>query len=199
MKVFLLIFGFLLNIQIVFGQSFEGKLTYVSKRSSSEKLDTLCVHIRGDSIRFDLAERLNVSTYLYFLGINQYWCYSKRDKAYLSYPIIQSDTPKTVLAYELKHNQDSITLYYSAKSLNKTLNVEILTTSILNLHPQLQVQFLKGIYVEPVVLNGSGYLPIEIKNSFVINEVNEQRSNQSRLIAIDYTKPSIELFEMKKE
>jgi hypothetical protein len=197
MKNFLLIIFLFLSPSFVFAQSFEGKLTYLW--SSSSKVDTHYVYIRGDSIRIDLGKWMNASTSLYFIAKNQQYTYSKRDKAYLSYPIINQDMPEEVLAYELKHTNDSITLFYKAKLLNTDLNIESTTTAFFKLHPQLQVPFLKGTYVEPYVLNGSGYLPLEVEIDLYFNDAGEKRNNQRLLIAVDRTKPKIELFEMKNK
>lgn len=197
MKNFLLILFLFLSPSFVFAQSFEGKLTYLW--SSSSKVDTHYVYIRGDSIRIDLGKWLNASTSLYFVAKNQLYIYSKRDKAYLSYPIMKQDMRKEVLAYELKHNNDSITLYYKEKLINTDMNIETTTTAFLKLHPQLQVPFLEGTYVESYVLNGSGHLPLEVNIDLYFNVVNEKRNNQSRLIAVDHTKPKIELFDIKNK
>lgn len=195
MKFFLLVFGFSLNISMLSGQSFEGKLTYRLEYSS--KVDTHYVYIRGDSIRIDLSKWLNASTSWYFIGKNQHFIYSKWKKAYLEFPIIQYDQIKEVLAYDLKSAQDSITLYYKDKTLNTELNIETTTSSFLKLHPQLKVPFLKGTFIQSYVLNGSGYIMLESKTNLQFNVFNEKRNSQSRLIAIDHTKPPIELFEMK--
>lgn len=179
----------------LFSQSFEGKLTYLHETRSG--IDTHYVYIRGDSIRTDLARSLDTPTSLYFISQNKKYAYSKWKKKYLEYPIIQPDQTKEVLAYDLKSDQDSITLYYKDKTLNTELNIETTSSSFLKLHPQLKVPFLKGIFIQLYVLNGSGYIVLESKTDLQFNVMGEKRSNQSRLIAIDHTKPSIELFEMK--
>lgn len=195
MKFFLLVFGFLLNISMMFGQSFEGKLTYLHETRSG--IDTQYAYIRGDSIRIDLPKWLDASTSWYFIGKNQHFIYSKWKKAYLESPIIQTDQIKEVLAYDLKSAQDSITLYFQAKTLNTELNIETTISSFLKLHPQLKVPFLKGTFIQSHVLNGSGYIMLESNTDLQFNVLNEKRYNRSRLIAIDHTKPSIELFEIK--
>jgi hypothetical protein len=195
MKFFLLVLGFSLNISMLSGQSFEGKLTYWIEYGS--KVDTHYVYIRGDSIRIDLSKWLDASTSWYFIGKNQHFIYSKWKKKYLEYPIIKPDQFKEVLAYDLKSDQDSITLYYKDKTLNTELNIETTSSSFLKLHPQLKVPFLKGIFIQLYVLNGSGYIVLESKTNLQFNVMGEKRSNRSRLIAIDRTKPSVELFEMK--
>lgn len=181
----------------VFAQSFEGKLTYRIEYDS--KVDTHYVYVRGDSIRIELSKWLDASTAWYFTSKNQHYIYSKWKKAYLEYPIINPDQIKEVLAYELKSDQDSITLYYKDKTLNTELNIETTTTTFLKLHPQLKVPFLKGFFRQHYVLNGSGHVMLESKTNLQFNVFNEKRSNQSRLIAVDYTKPNIELFEIKKD
>lgn len=182
---------------LAYGQSFEGKLSYLVEYNS--KIDTHYVYIRGDSIRIEYSKWLNASTSWYFIGKNQHFIYSKWKKAHLEYPIVNPDQVKEVLAYDLKQDQDSITLHYRDKILNTELNVETNTSSFLKLHPQLKVPFLKGIFVQSYVLNGSGYIMLEAKTKLQFNVFNEQRNNQSRLIAIDYTKPNLELFELKKD
>lgn len=195
-KIF--IFCFLVQCSIAaLCQSFEGKLSY--RLESNSRVDTHYVYIRGDSIRIDLSKWLNASTSWYFISKNQRFIYSKWKKAYLEYPIINPDQIKEVLVYDLKQDQDSIRLDYQDKTFNEELGIETTTSSILKLHPQLQLPFLKGIFVQPYVLNGSGYIMLESSTSLQFNVFNEKRSNQSRLIAIDYTKPSIDLFAMKKE
>ena len=195
MKKIMIVFFFLQCNLFAFGQSFEGKLTYWIEYGS--KVDTHYVYIRGDSIRIDLSKWLDASTSWYFIGKNQHFIYSKWKKKYLEYPIIKPDQTKEVLAYDLKSDQDSITLYYKDKTLNTELNIETTSSSFLKLHPQLKVPFLKGIFIQLYVLNGSGYIVLESKTDLQFNVMGEKRSNQSRLIAIDHTKPSIELFEMK--
>lgn len=198
MKKLLIISCLLLISSFAFSQSFEGKLTYLFK-NTEQMMDTNMVFIRGDSIRIDLVKRLNVSTYLYFVKQNVYHAYSKRDQTYSSYPIIQPDAPKEVLVFDLKENKDSITLFYHEKSLNLNLNIETTTKAILKLHPKLPVPFFKGTYVEPYVLNGSGYIAQQINIDLYFDVMNAQRSNQRWLIQVDYTKPDIELFELKQK
>lgn len=178
-------------------QSFEGKLTYLAQYSGNR--DTIFVFIRGDSIRIDLSPKLNASTYLYFVEKKLYYYYSKRDKAYFSHPLIHSDSPKEVLTYELKNSPDSITLYYKEKLLNLTLNIETITEAVLKLHPQLSVPFLKGIHVEHLVLNGSGYIAQETNVALHFTSAMgiDKRISTRKLLDIDYNKPDIALFEMK--
>lgn len=162
-------------------------------------LDTTVIFIRNDSIRIELPKRNNVSTYIYFVKQNVYHAYSKRDQTYSSYPIVQSDAQKVVLAYDLKESKDSITLFYHEKFLNLSLNIETTTKAILKLHPKLRVPFFKGTYVEPYVLNGSGYIAEQINIDLYFDVMNAQRSNQRWLIQVDHTKPDIELFKMKQK
>lgn len=180
-----------------FSQSFEGKLTYLSKYS--EHLDTNYVYIRGDSVRVDLAPRLNVSTYLYFVGKKLRYHYSKRDQTYFSYPLIHSDSPSEVLAYELKNSSDSITLHYREKRLNLSLNVETIIDAVLKLHPLLKFPFSANTSVEHLVLNGSGYIAQETNVELHFSSMlgNEKRTSTRKLIHIDYTKPEIALFGVK--
>ena len=198
MKKLLIIFFLLLHQSFAFSQSFEGKLTYLFK-NTEQQLDTNVVFIRGDSIRIDLPKRHNVSAYLYFVKQNVYHAYSKRDQAYSSYPIIRPDAPKEVLAYDLRENKDSIALFYHEKFLNLSLNVETTTKAILKLHPKLCVPFFKGTYVEPYVLNGSGYIAQQINIDLHFDVMDAKRSNQRWLIQVEYTKPDIALFDMKQK
>lgn len=198
MKKLLIIFFLLLHQSFAFSQSFEGKLTYLFK-NIEQQLDTNVVFIRGDSIRIELPKRHNASSYLYFVKQNLYHAYSKRDQAYSSYPIIQPDAPREVLVYDLRENNDSITLSYHEKSLNLSLNIETTTKAILKLHPELRVPFFKGTYVEPYVLNGSGYIAQQINIDLHFDVMDAKRSNQRWLIDVNYTKPDIELFELKQK
>lgn len=116
-----------------------------------------------------------------------------------SYPIIQPDAPREVLVYDLRENNDSITLSYHEKSLNLSLNIETTTKAILKLHPELRVPFFKGTYVEPYVLNGSGYIAQQINIHLHFDVMDAKRSNQRWLIDVNYTKPDIELFELKQK
>ena len=193
-KIFILCFLFHGSLCAI-SQSFEGKLTYLLENRS--KIDTQYVYIRGDSIRADKAKWLDASTSLYFISKNKEYVYSKWKKTYLEYPIIKPDQVKEVLAFDLKHNQDSTFLYYKERTLNTALNIETTTICFLKLNPQLKIPFLNGTFVEPYVLNGSGYVSQQISVSFLFNVMGEKRGYRSRLIAIDRTKPSIELFEMK--
>lgn len=182
---------------VALSQTFEGKLTYLFKHGNN--LDTNFVFVRGDSIRIDLDKRNNVSTYLYFPGKNTYHFYSKRDQAYFSHPIIKPDANKQVISYKLNSKPDSIILYHEYKTLSSAveMTVETTTKAVLALNPNLLVSVLKDIYVEPCVLNGSGYIAEEINIEYHFSGINEKRTNQRRLIHVDYIRPGIQLFDVK--
>jgi hypothetical protein len=188
----------LLHQYCAFAQAFEGKLTYIFEHGKN--LDTNFVWVRGDSIRIDLSKRNNVSTYLYFAGKNEYHYYSKRDETYFSYPIVKPDGNKKVISYQLNSESDSMTLHYEAKTLSTSFETNVETTSKvdLKLDSKLRVSFWKDIYVEPYVLNGSGYIANEINIEYHFGGVDEKRVNRRRLIEVNATKPNITLFSLKR-
>lgn len=182
---------------VALSQTFEGKLTYLFK--NGKNLDTNFVFIRGDSIRIDLDKRNNVSTYLYFPGKNTYHFYSKREQTYFSYPIIKPELNHQVISYKLSNKPDSTLLHYESKTLSNSveMTMETTTKAILILNTNLLVSVLKDTYVEPCVLNGSGYIAKEINIEYYFSGINEKRINQRRLIQVDYIRPDIGLFDMK--
>ncbi len=182
---------------VALSQTFEGKLTYLFEHGKN--LDTTFVFVRGDSIRIDLDKRNNVSTYLYFPGKNTYHFYSKRDQTYFSYPIIKPDANHQVISYKLSNKTDSIILHYQSKTLSNSveMTMETTTKAVLILNTNLLVSVLKDTYVEPCVLNGSGYIAKEINIEYYFSGINEKRANHRRLIHVDYTRPDRGLFDMK--
>lgn len=190
MKRVLFFFLTLLAFQKGFSQSFEGKLTYISK--SDNRVDTIFVAVRSDSFRIQYPDRTNATLFFYFVGQNNYAYYSKRDDAFvfnsLSEKIISG---RQVFTYKIDSIGDTLQLDYLAQTPGPFDEITELGAT-LYLDKQLAINDLKNTLLNYHLFNGSGYVTKEGYNWFKFRDTNKKY--HFKLIHVDHTKPDIELF-----
>ncbi len=180
---------FILSFLKGFSQSFEGKLTYISK--SETRVDTVFVAVRSDSFRIQYPDRTNASLFIYFVGQNNYAYYSKRDDAFVFNSISERNSGRQIFTYKIDSIGDTLKLNYLAQTPGPWDEITELGATIY-LDKQLPIIGPIDTLVDYYVFNGSGYVAKEGYNWFKYRDTNKKF--HFKLIHVDHTKPDIELF-----
>jgi len=184
---------FILSFSKGFSQSFEGKLTYISK--SENRVDTIFVAVRSDSFRIQYPDRTNASLFIYFVGQNNYAYYSKRDDAFVFNSLSERNSRRQVFTYNTVSVGDTLQLNYLANVPAPEDEVSEVGATIY-LDKQLPITGPIDTLIDYYVFNGSGYVAQEGYNWFKYKNTNKKY--HFKLIHVDYTKPGIELFNTTK-
>jgi hypothetical protein len=179
----------LLAFQKGFSQSFEGKLTYISK--SETRVDTIFVAVRSDSFRIQYPDRTNATLFIYFVGQNNYAYYSKRDDAFVFNSLSERNSRRQVFTYNTVSVGDTLQLNYLANVPAPEDEVSEVGATIY-LDKQLPIIGPIDTLIDYYLFNGSGYVAKEGYNWFKYRDTNKKF--HFKLIHVDHTKPDIELF-----
>jgi hypothetical protein len=179
----------LLAFQKGFSQSFEGKLTYISK--SETRVDTVFVAVRSDSFRIQYPDRTNASLFIYFVGQNNYAYYSKRDDVFVFNSLSERNSRRQIFTYKIDSIGDTLKLNYLAQTPGPWDEITELGATIY-LDKQLPIIGPIDTLIDYYLFNGSGYVAKEGYNWFKYRDTNKKF--HFKLIHVDHTKPDIELF-----